>query len=58
MGDNGIGARGANTAQTTKPMAAVHKNDAVARWGSFDGAAHRCVRVTVGGVSVAATGVI
>ncbi|MFN0077775.1 MAG: hypothetical protein ACKVY0_15065 [Prosthecobacter sp.] len=55
VGDNGIGAWGANTAQTTKPMVAVHKIDAVARWGSFDGAAHRRVRVTVGGVSVEAT---
>ena len=55
VGDNGIGAWGANTAQTTKAMAAVHEDDAVARWGSFDGAAHRRVRVTVGGVSVEAT---
>ena len=55
VGDNGIGAWGANTALTTKPMVAVHEDDAVARWGSFDGAAHRRVRVTVGGKSVEAT---
>jgi len=54
VGDNGIGAWGANTAQTTKPMVAVHKDDAVARWGSFDGAAHRSVRVTVGDASILA----
>ncbi len=54
VGDNGIGAWGAFTAQTAKPMVAVHKDDAVARWGSFDGAAHRSVRVTVGGQSVVA----
>lgn len=55
VGDNGIGAWGADTAHTTKPMVAVHRDDAVARWGSFDGAAHRRVRVTVGGLSVLAT---
>lgn len=54
VGDNGIGAWGANTAQTTKPMVAVHESDAVAKWGSFDGAAHRKVRVTVNGKSVLA----
>jgi hypothetical protein len=54
VGDNGIGAWGANTAQTTKPMVAVHKDDAVARWGSLDGAAHRRVRVTIGALSVVA----
>jgi hypothetical protein len=54
VGDNGVGAWGANTAQTTTPMVAVHKSDAVAKWGSFDGAAHRRVRVTVGGESTTA----
>lgn len=54
MGDNGIGAWGADTAHTSTPMVAVHERDAVAKWGSFDGAAHRKVRVTVGGKSVVA----
>jgi len=35
-------------------MVAVHKADAVAKWGSFDGAAHRKVRVTVGGAAIIA----
>ena len=54
VGDNGVGAWGANTAQTVAPMVAVHKDDAVARWGSFNAAAHRQVRVTVGAKSVLA----
>jgi hypothetical protein len=55
VGDNGIGKWGANTAQTTTPMVAVHPRDAVAKWGSMNAAAHRSVRVTVGNKSVAAT---
>lgn len=55
VGDNGIGKFGANTAQTTVPMVAVHPSDAVAKWGSMNAAAHRSVRVTIGGKSVIAT---
>lgn len=55
VGDNGVGKFGANTAQTTTAMVAVHPSDAIAKWGSMQGAAHREVRVTVGGKSVIAT---
>ncbi len=55
VGDNGIGAWGADTTDSGKPMVAVHEKDAVARWGSFAGAAHRRVRVTVNGKRVLAT---
>lgn len=54
VGDNGIGKFGANTAQTTRPMVAVHPSDAIAKWGSMAGAAHRPVRVTVGNKKVIA----
>lgn len=54
VGDNGIGKFGANTAQTTTAMVAIHPSDATAKWGSMDGAAHRKVRVTVAGKSVIA----
>lgn len=54
VGDNGIGKFGAHTAQTTRPMAAVHPRDAIAKWGSMAGAAHRPVRVTVGSKKVIA----
>ncbi len=55
VGDNGIGAFGKITAQTTTPMVAVHPSDATRRWGSMNAAAHRPVRVTVGDKSVVAT---
>ena len=54
VGDNGIGAWGANTAQLTKPMVAIGESDAVARWGSWNGAAHRRVGVTVNGRTIMA----
>jgi len=54
-GDNGVGAWGADTTSTTKAMVAVHQQDAFARWGSWAGAAHRRVRVTINGNSVLAT---
>lgn len=47
VGDNGIGKFGANTKSTTVAMVAIHPNDATARWGSMEGAAHRKVRVTL-----------
>jgi hypothetical protein len=55
VGDNGIGKFGKITAQTTTPMVAIHPSDAKKRWGSMDAAAHRTVRVTVGGRSVEAS---
>jgi hypothetical protein len=54
-GDNGVGAWGTDTTSTTKAMVAVHEKDAFARWGSWAGAAHRRVRVTINGKSVLAT---
>ncbi|HYJ07308.1 MAG TPA: hypothetical protein VEX43_19420 [Chthoniobacterales bacterium] len=54
VGDNGIGKFGADTAQTKTPMVAVHPSDAIAKWGSMLGAAHRPVRVTVGSRKVIA----
>ena len=54
VGDNGIGKFGANTAQETTPMVAVHPSDAIAKWGTMLAAAHRQVRVTVGSKSVIA----
>jgi len=55
VGDNGIGKFGKITAQTTTPMVAIHPSDAKKRWGSMDAAAHRLVRVTVGGRRVVAS---
>jgi len=54
VGDNGVGKFGANTAQTAIPMVAIHPQDAIARWGSMEAAAHRKVRVRVGSKSVVA----
>jgi hypothetical protein len=55
VGDNGIGKFGKITAQTKTPMVAIHPSDAKKKWGSMDAAAHRFVRVTVGGRSVVAS---
>lgn len=55
VGDNGIGQFGKITAQTHTPMIAVHKTAMIARWGSVGAAAHRPVRVSYGGKTIAAT---
>lgn len=55
VGDNGIGQFGKITAQTAVPMIAVHRSDMIARWGSVAAAAHRPVKVTVGGKTIRAT---
>lgn len=52
VGDNGIGQFGAITAQDHTPMCALHKDDMIAKWGSVDAAAHKELRVTIGGKSV------
>lgn len=54
QGDNGIGQFGARTAQSVAPMVAIHGNDMVAKWGSIQGAAHKKVKVKVGGVEIEA----
>jgi hypothetical protein len=55
VGDNGIGQFGKITAQLHTPMAAVHAEDMIARWGSVRAAAHKRVRVTVRGRTVIAS---
>lgn len=52
VGDNGVGQWGANTAQEDVPMAALHADDLIARWGSVDAAAHKRIRVTRRGATV------
>ena len=55
VGDNGIGQFGKITAQEAVPMVAVHADAMKARWGSINAAAHRPVKVTVGGKTIFAT---
>jgi hypothetical protein len=55
VGDNGVGQFGKITAQEKTPMVAIHADDMKARWGSVPGAAHRLVRVTVGGKTIRAS---
>jgi len=54
VGDNGVGAFGKLTAQDVTPMVALHREDMKAKFGSTTAAAHRKVRVTIGGLSVVA----
>lgn len=52
VGDNGIGQFGKITAQEHTPMCALHGEDMIAKWGSIKAAAHKKVKVFVGGKSV------
>lgn len=45
VGDNGIGQFGANTAQETRAMVALHEEDMIAQWGSVSKSAHQIVEV-------------